>query len=145
MLGVHALSDIDPLFVVSYQYLQWADMINGAPVDGIFEPGIASALGEGSFPNVFFCSVEEQKYMLKALERNAKLLDKDYCASRAETGISCLVPMYPLSSPTIGLLSADTACAQCGKGKGMKCARCQRVYYCSKGEHIGAKTHQAAD
>ena len=110
-------------------------MISGIPVDGIFEPGLAHALEDNSLPNVFVCTPGEQKYILKILERNTKLLHSDYSASRTEAGISCLTPLYSLSSASINSLSIDTACAQCGKEKGMKCARCQHVFYCSKGEY----------
>ena len=133
ILDVYALSEIDPLFVVSYQWLQRQDCENTVVFDAIFEPGFNHGLNSTVFPNIILGTPELQKHLVYVLSRNSRLLDEDYLSSRKEAGISCLVPLFPLSGTLVGSLSIDTACAQCGKAKSKRCTGCRSVSYCSEG------------
>lgn len=81
----------------------------------------------------------EQKFLLKILKMNARLLPHNFTPqileSERDFQVSFLLPMGPLSFEDVGDLSLEAGCAICGKDTANRCSQCHSIRYCGNGMH----------
>jgi hypothetical protein len=122
-----------PVFVVLYKKIQ-------RPLDSHARNMLETMfVGQKAVGNVSTSELERDM-LLKLLYSNSKRLSADYKPERLEYEdtfqSSFILPLGPISMHDLGKLTNNTGCAVCGDVRKalMRCADCQSISYCSRGE-----------